>query len=452
MRGALVGALLWATGVLAAPVAIVGDVAIELREVDARCGEPCTRLAAEVRTQKAAALEALVAEALLAGAPPVEPTPIPEAAVDEYMAARAADFSGPPARDRAAVRFLLERTARRLATDALVAAERARRPPRILVPETEPAFTDVGPDDRILAEVACRPLRDRDVEARLAWPLYRVRGELTLERRRHADALVEEALWAREAAARGKTARALRDDIRAGAHVSDAEVDAALEEARRRPGSTPSSDRLRPYLLFRATRAAEEKFLADAAARAGVTVRLPMPRPPRLDLGPGALGWGGPADAPARVVFLTSHRGEQTRRMWDVVRVVAGEPGTALGVRALLPQWDPEASAVAVAVRCAAAEDKGWVFFAGVAERPRPPTPDELAALAASFGIDAGRFAACAADPATAAAVAAESAEAERLGLDDPPVVLVDGRPFTGVQKPNRLRAVARAARRRAGA
>jgi protein-disulfide isomerase len=135
--------------------------------------------------------------------------------------------------------------------------------------------------------------------------------------------------------------------------------------------------------------------------------------------------------------------------MWDVVRIVAGEPGTALAVRPLLPQWDPEAAAVAVGVRCAAGEGQGWTFLAAVAERPRPPAGDELPALAASLGIDAGRFAACSADPATAAAVAKESAEAERVGLEDPPAVLVDGRPFTGLQKANRLRAVARAARRR---
>jgi len=151
-------------------------------------------------------------------------------------------------------------------------------------------------------------------------------------------------------------------------------------------------------------------------------------------------------------VFLTSHRGEITRRMWDVVRIVAGEPGTALAVRPLLPQWDPEATAVAVAVHCAAAQGLGWILLAAVAELPRPPAGDELVPLARSLGVDAGRFAACTADPATAAAVAAESAEAERLGLEDPPAVLVDGRPFTGLQKPNRLRAVARAARRRAGA
>jgi 2-hydroxychromene-2-carboxylate isomerase len=79
-----------------------------------------------------------------------------------------------------------------------------------------------------------------------------------------------------------------------------------------------------------------------------------------------------------------------------------------------------------------------------------PAPPEELAALAKSLGLDPQRFAACTADPASAAAVAAESAEAERLGLDEPPAVLVDGRPFTGYQTANRLRAVARAARRRA--
>jgi hypothetical protein len=358
----------------------------------------------------------------------------------------AADFHGPPSRDRAAVRFFLEREARRDATRAAIAAERTQRPPEMRIAADDSALADAAPADRVLADVGGRAISNGDAEARLAWPLYRIRGELALERRRVADALVEEALWAREAAARGTSPRVLRDDIRAAVHVSDDDVRAAAAEARRPSGETPPLERVRPYVLFRAERAAEERFLADAASRAGVRIRLPTPRPPRLDLGPGALGWRGPADAPARVVFLTSHRGEVTRRMWEVVRRVAAEPRTALAVRSLIPQWDPEATAVAVAVRCA-----GWPMVDAAADRASPPGGDELAGIAASLGVDAGHFAACAADPATAAAVAAESAEAERLGLDDPPMVLVDGRPFSGIQKPNRLRAVARAARRRAG-
>jgi hypothetical protein len=442
-RGLVAAALAWTTGALATPVVTVGDVSIELAAIDARCGDPCVRVAAEVQTRKAATLDALVGEALLANAPPVVPAPVAEVAVEAYLAEHAADFHGPATRDRAAVRFFLEREARRDATKAAIATERAGRPPAMRVAADDPTLADRAPADRVLADVGGRSIRNRDVEARLAWPLYRIRGELTLERRRVADALVEETLWAREAAARGRTPRLLRDDIRAGVHVSEDDVRAAAAEARRPSGETPPLERVRPYVLFRAERAAEEKFLADAAARAGVRIRLPMPRPPRLELGPGALGWRGPDDAPARIVFLTSHRGEITRRMWDVVRRVAAEPGTALAVRPLVPQWDPEATAVAVAVRCA-----GWALVDAVADRAQPPSGEELAALAAALGIDAARFEACTTDPATAAAVAAESAEAERLGLDDPPAVLVDGRPFTGMQSANRLRAVARAAPR----
>jgi len=444
LRRALVAAALaWTTGARADPAVTVGEVSIEVEAIDARCGDPCLRLAAEVQERKAATLETLVGEALLANAPAVLPAAVSEPAVDAYLATHAADFHGPAARDRAAVRFFLEREARRDATKAAIVAERARRPPDIRIATDDPTLADQAPADRVLADVGGRPIRNRDVEARLAWPLYRIRGELVLDRRRVAEALVEETLWAREAAARGKTPGVLRDDIRAAVHVSDDDVRAAAAAARRPDGEPPPLERVRPYVLFRAERAAEERFLADAAARAGVRIRLAPARPPRLELGPGALGWRGPEDAPARVVFLTSHRGEITRRMWGVVRRVAAEPGTALAVRPLLPQWDPEATAVAVALRCA-----GWPLVDAVADHAQPPSSEELTALAVSLGVDAERFRTCAADPATAAAVAAESTEAERLGLDDPPAVLVDGRPFTGMQKPNRLRAVARAARR----
>lgn len=452
MRSLVAAALLaGAAAARATPVVSVGGEPIALAAIDARCGTPCTRVPAELRRRKAEMLETLMGEALLAGGPPLTPAPVSDADVENYIAAHPTDFRGPPDRDRAAVRFFLEREARLAAERARGAEERARRPPVVHVGPDDPTFADPAPAARVLAEAGGRTITNGEVEARLAWPLYRLRGELALERRRAAEALVEEALWAREAAAAGTTPDALRNRIRRTARVTDDDVAAAVAaEAARRPGSEPSAARIRPYLLFRAGRAAEEAFLADAAARAGVRIDVPLPRPARLPLGAGAFGWHGPAGAPARVVFLTSHRGEVTRRMWDVVRRLAAEPGTAVTVRPLLPQWDPEATAVAVAVRCAAAAGRGWAFQDAVARHAEPPTAADLAAIAATLDLDDTRFRYCTRDPETAAAVAAESAEAERFFLDDPPALLVDGRPFTGMQSPNRLRAVARAARRRA--
>jgi 2-hydroxychromene-2-carboxylate isomerase len=421
---------------------VAGD-AVTLAGVDGRCGADCGKLAAEVLERKWAAVETLVDEALLAGAP-VEPPPVEPAAVERFIAEHAEDFHGPPERDRAAVRFFLARERRRALEAARVAAAKAARPPVWHLPPGDPALAGADPA-RVVVEAGGRTIRDADVEARLALPLYRLRGLLARERRRVLDVLIEEALWAAEARAEGSGVEALRARVRAAAApVTDADVARwVASAARARP------DRVRPYLEFRAARGAEEAFLADARARHGVRVLLHPPHPPRLALGAGASGWQGPADATVRIVFLTGWRGTASRLMWPIVRALADAPDTALAVRPLLPQWDPEGTAAAVAVRCAGPR---WrAVHDAVLAAPTLPAPAEVERLAAAAGVAVPAFRACIADPASAAGVAAESAEAERLGLDEPPAVLIDGRALGGVQSRGRLRAIVRRARRDAG-
>ena len=177
---------------------------------------------------------------------------------------------------------------------------------------------------------------------------------------------------------------------------------------------------------------------------------LAEPLPPRLTLGPGAGGWKGPPDASVRIVFLTGYR-ERSRRMWPVARALGDEPGVALTVRAFLPLWDPEATAVAAATRCAAAEHRFWPFHEAAAGRDPLPDGAELSRIAAAVGLSAPAFAACTSAPATLAAVAAESAEAERLGLDEPPALLIDGVVFGGVQDTEQVRDAVRRARGKKG-
>lgn len=435
----------------AAPVAVVAGEPITRGTLDARCGEPCVRVGTEVHERKAAMLETMIGEALLASGPRLATPPVAEAEVDAYLAAHAADFQGPPERDRAAVRFFLEREARRRAEDELMAAERVRRPPRLRLPRGVGALADEGAPDRLLAEAGGRTIRDRDVERRLALPLYRLRGALARERRRQLDAVVAERLWAHEARARGLSAAALRAEVRArAAPVTDADVDRYFEsEVRSRsPAAERRPERLRPLLEFRAAEAAAAAFLAELRERYAVRVTLAEPRPPRLALGPGHGGWRGLPDAPATVIFLTGYRDRASRAMWPVVDALAQEPGTALAVRALIPLWDPEATTVAAAVRCAATEGRQWAVHDRVARAPSLPDRAALERIAEAAGLALEPFTSCLARPETFAAVAAESAEAERLGLDAPPAVLVDGLAFGGMQEPEGLRAAAEAARR----
>jgi hypothetical protein len=442
-------ALAWASvaGADEITAAVVGGEPIPLAAVDGRCGDPCARLRAEITERKWKGLEMLLGEALLAGTPPIVPVPVDEAAIDAYLAEHAADFHGPPARDRAAVRFFLTRERRRAAEAEAVVAARARRPPRVFTASDDPALGDAA-GERVLAEVAETRIHDRDVETRLALALYRLRGELMRERIRHAEALVVDRLWALEAGERRTSVEALRAEVRSAARVSDADVEAyyVAEVRSRDPGAEKRPDRLRPYLEFRAQHVAEEAFLAEQRRRRDAQVSLAEPAPARLALDAGSAGWRGPRSPRARVVLLTGFRAG-SRETWDVARQLAREPGVALAVRPLLPHWDPEAAAVAAAVRCAAEHGKQWPFLDRIAGSATLPERPALEAAARAVGLEGRTFLACLDDPATTDRVLAESAEAERLGLDAPPALLIDGRVFSGRQDADSLRPLVRAAR-----
>ena len=98
-----------------------------------------------------------------------------------------------------------------------------------------------------------------------------------------------------------------------------------------------------------------------------------------------------------------------------------------IGVRPLLPQWDPEATAVAAAARCAAAQGRFWEMQDALASADPLPDAAAVARIARSLGLDEQALAACTASAATLAGIAADSAAAERLGIVTPPVVLVEG-------------------------
>jgi len=455
-RGLLATAVL--CGVLAAETgaadtgdavaAYVGAEKITVAEVDARCGAPCTRLGDEIAAEKWTALEALIDAALLADSPaPVEPPPS-DTDVDAYMAERPQDFRGPVERDRAAVRFFLARERRRARDRERAARERRQRPPEMLVARDDPALGAPRPE-RVLARVGSRAVTDGDVETRRALPLYRLRGARHRERLRTLEAIVDDAVWRAAAADVGAPPANLRETVIAGAPpVTDADIDRYFDEEirTRDPAATKRPDRLRPYLEFQRAHAAEAAFLADARARFGARVVLDEPPPPRLRLDAGPGGWRGAAGAPVRVVFLTSYRGETSRTMWRVVREVAAERRVALAVRPLLPQWDPEAAAVASGVYCAGAYGRAWELHDLAAGSPSLPDGAALAGMAATVGLDAARFAECMARPETNDAVAALSAAAEDLGLTEPPAVLIDGLVFGGMQGADRLRDAIRAA------
>lgn len=435
-----------------AVAARVGDTTVTIADVDRQCGEKCAHLGARILEQRRRTLEVLVDEALLASlpSPTPEPKPVSDDEVERYRAAHAGELSGDEARDRAAVRFLLERERREARDRALLADARRRTPPRVDFASLG-ASGGVSAGATVVAVGGTTRITLRDVEQRAALALYRLQGELTRERLRQLGAVIDEALWTLAARAQGASPEQVRAAAAASAPaVTEEDIQRyfTTEVKPRDPQAVANPDRIRPYLEFRARKAAEDAALADIRRTTPVQIVLAEPVPPRfvLDALPGALS--GAADAPVRLVYLTSYRGAQSRLLWETLRAYAasGDAGVALAVRPLLPQWDPDALAVATAVACAAEQGRWWPVLDTLARADPLPDARAILKVARAAGLDEGRFAFCISAPGTPEAIRQQSREAERLGLVEPPIVMVNGVAL-GAPSAERLAAAIAAAR-----
>jgi len=435
-----------------APAARVGDVPIAVADVDRHCGDKCARLAAAIVEERRRALDLLVEEALLASLPQPTPAakPVSDADVERYRAAHASELTGDEARDRAAVRFLLEREQREARDRLLIAEARRHTPVRVDATITDAVSAGNG-GPRVVATVGRERITARDVEQRAALALYRLRGELARERLRQLAPLLDEQLWTIAAGASGTTAERLRAEAAARAPaVTEADVQRYLsaEGKPRDPDASPNPDRARPYLEFLARRAAEEAALADLRRATPIEVLLAEPAPPRFALAGLAGAISGDPGASVRLVYLTSFRGAASRLLWETLRSYAasGDAGVSLAVRPLLPQWDPDAAAVATAVACAAEQGRWWPVLDTLSRADPLPDARAIFKVARAAGLDEQRFARCVSEPETPTAIARQSNDVERLGLVDPPIVLVNGLAL-GAPSPERLAAAVAAAR-----
>ena len=204
--------------------------------------------------------DTLVDEALLAGVA-LEATPVADADVDRYLVEHAADFHGPPA-------VIAPRSAlpRARASRRALAAEHAARPApdtaALVVAHGDAALEELRDADATIAEVAVAPSATATSSAGSLSRLYRLRESS------RSNGFVSSMISSkrRYGASTRPRAASMSSQLRASvqaeaAPVSDTDIDRyfAAEIRRKDPTAAKRPERIRPYLDFRARRAAEER-------------------------------------------------------------------------------------------------------------------------------------------------------------------------------------------------
>jgi protein-disulfide isomerase len=247
-----------------------------------------------------------------------------------------------------------------------------------------------------------------------------------------------------------------------GSPVTLAEVDASirlrlydLDRARHALRAAALRQLLMTRVLGPAAAAGQRDaaFVAAAFERAGVEIDLKAPEPPILDVSIDDDPVRGPADAPVTIVMFCDYQSPYCRRMQPVLHRLLRQyaPSVRLVARDFPQPTHRDAVGAAEAAQCAGEQGRYWAYHDVLLQEQADLGRPALERYADRIHLDAARFQACLDEHRMQAEVAADAADARRLGVSVVPTTFVDGRYFRGPQTFDVLRAEVEAALGRRG-
>lgn len=309
--------------------------------------------------------------------------------------------------------------------------------------DAKPAARGEGPGGassarRVLAVVAGQPIYEEDVRPNVEDELRRLRSQEYELLSEALETVIQDRLFAAEAARRGVTvARLLEEEVDAkAAEVTEAEARQLYDAQRERIG--------RPYeevreLLLRLMRQARVR---EARARFAESLRpanevVVLLRPPKAEIAADPARRRGPADAPVTIIEFSDYQCPFCRSAQPTIARLLEKYGERLAhsVRDYpLDDIHPAAQSAAEAARCAAELGRFWEYhsllFANFGKLDRAT----LVAHARSVGLDEARFAACLDSGKYADDVRRDAEEAARAGVRGTPAFFINGILLSGAQ------------------
>lgn len=314
---------------------------------------------------------------------------------------------------------------------------------RITLPRPEALETKLAPD-QIVALIGSETIRAAALEHAAALRLYRLRGELYLQRRRDLDTLIERYLLQLEAQSRGMSTQELEATLLGSHPVTDAEVAAFVsrERAAGRPVDNP--ERVRPYLEFLQSHQRRSSVLQARRARTHIEIYLQAPERPRLPIeADGGVALGA-ASGRVLVVYTNYSCALCRATHLEIDRLLAG---TAVP-RIVLHDFvhDSVAMEAAALVRCASRNARSTAVRGVLLHHEPPPVghpwfiAEELQSVADFAGMSLPTLRECVGSREIRAQIEQDTQSARRLGFEEPPAFVAAGVPLSGMQSAELLR------------
>ena len=270
-------------------------------------------------------------------------------------------------------------------------------------------------------------LYKNEVESKAAGEAYEVQVAAI-------DSLVDEQILNAAAKAAGKPSDVYLDEqVAALGPVSDEEIKAFFDQNRQRLPPDATLDSLKERIRQHLTSQRPEKVREELRKNAKIAVLL---QPPRVAVAPDGPS-RGPADAPIVVVEFSDYQCPFCKRAEPTVSALMQKYPTQVRLvyRHLpLDQIHPRARPAAVAAVCAEQQGKFWEYHDTLFANQQALNDADLEKYATTLGMDAEKFKACRADPASDAKVSADAAAAKEAGLTGTPAFFVNGILISGAR------------------
>ncbi len=185
-------------------------------------------------------------------------------------------------------------------------------------------------------------------------------------------------------------------------------------------------------------RKSQEDLIAKLRNQNKVTVMLEAPR---FKVASDNHPWSGGKDATVTVIEFSDFQCPYCRAAEGSVKQVRAKYGDRVKfVYEDFPLgFHEHAMDAARAARCAGEQDKFWQYHDALFEDQSKLAVADLKAKAAKLGLDSHKFAACFDKRAPDAAIKADQAQGQALGITGTPTFYINGRQLSGAQPPDKF-------------
>jgi protein-disulfide isomerase len=306
-----------------------------------------------------------------------------------------------------------------------------------------PAAGAGGDDQAVVARVNGQTVTRKEMDARAASTLERLRDEEYEARRNALEEIVNERLLDGEAASR-KVSRdeLMRQEVdgKVAAPTKEEVADLYAKNKDRVGGRTLAqmTPDIEKSIVQQRSAERAESYVEELRKKSKVQIALVQPRS-EVPI-PADARTLGPAKAPVTIVEFSDYLCPYCQRAQSVVdEVLAHNTGKVRFVHRDFLLGRPRSMAVARAAQCAADQGKFWDYRHNLLTGPGDWSDEDLVKRTGALGLDRPSFQACLASDKHDRAILDSSEEGTQLGVHSTPTFFVNGRRVRGVRSADQL-------------